>query len=166
MKTLHSQDSTQRNSRPAPPGMPVVFYDGQCPLCRREILHYRSLRGADRVQWVDITEADQLLSTHGLTRERVMARFHVLDAEGRWHSGAWGFAELWSHLPRYRWIASTLRMMRVLPLVDLTYRPFARWRVRNHCDDRSCRPAKPAVPSSGKIKPVNPSDSVPCKHGS
>lgn len=163
MKTLKAKDSRPRKGRPVPPGMPVVFYDGQCPLCRREILHYRRLRGADRVQWVDITKDDHLLSAHGLTRERAMARLHVLDAAGQWQSGAWGFAELWSHLPRYQWIARALRMMRIVPFVDLAYRPFARWRVRNRCDDLYCKPAKLSAPRNGHAQPIEDSVSTPSR---
>lgn len=116
----------------------TVFYDGACPLCRREIAHYRRLRGADRLAWIDIAGVNAPLATYGLSREGAMARFHVLDAAGRWQTGAFGFAELWSHLPAYRWLASTLRSLRLLPLLDRVYVRFARWRLRRACDERSC----------------------------
>ena len=116
----------------------TVFYDGACPLCRREIAHYRRLRGADRLAWIDIARANAPLATYGLSRERAMARFHVRDAAGRWQTGAYGFAELWSHLPAYRWLARTLRSLQLLPLLDRVYVRFARWRLRRACDDRTC----------------------------
>ena len=109
----------------------TVFYDGLCPLCSREIAHYRRLRGADTLlHWVDITQDEHVLAEYGLQREAAMARFHVRDAAGRWQTGAWGFAELWSHLPAYRWLARSLRTLRLLPLLDWVYSGFARWRVR------------------------------------
>jgi predicted DCC family thiol-disulfide oxidoreductase YuxK len=116
----------------------TVFYDGACPLCRREIAHYRRLRGAERLAWVDIASVNAPLATYGLSRERAMARFHVRDAAGRWQTGAFGFAELWSHLPAYRWLAHTLRSLHLLPLLDWVYVRFARWRLRRTCDDRTC----------------------------
>ena len=134
----------------------TVFYDGACPLCRREIAHYRRLRGAERVLWIDemagpklvvldtmnlwidIARADAPLATYGLSRELAMARLHVRDTAGHWQTGAFGFAELWSHLPVYRWLARALRMLRLLPLLDRVYASFARWRLRRACDERTC----------------------------
>ena len=116
----------------------TVFYDGACPLCRREIAHYRRLRGAERLAWIDVASVNAPLATYGLSRERAMARFHVRDAAGRWQTGAFGFAELWSHLPAYRWLARTLRSLRLLPLLDRAYIRVARWRLRRACDERSC----------------------------
>ena len=31
------------------PFRPMVFYDGGCPLCRREIAHYRRIDSAERL---------------------------------------------------------------------------------------------------------------------
>lgn len=115
-----------------------VFYDGACPLCRREIAHYRRLRGADRLAWVDISRDQVALDAHGLSREAAMARMHVLDSGGEWQTGAWAFAEMWSHLPAYRWLARAVRKTGALPILDRGYSRFARWRLKRHCDSASC----------------------------
>ena len=111
-----------------------VFYDGACPLCRREIAHYRRLRGADRLDWVDIARDDAALRDHGLRREQAMARMHVLDATGRWQTGVWAFVELWSYLPGYHWLARILLNTGTLPLLDRGYARFARWRLQGRRD--------------------------------
>jgi len=67
-----------------------------------------------------------------------MARFHLRDASGLWHTGARGFAELWSHLPAYRWLAGLLRTFRLVGLLDRLYSQFARWRLRRRCNTQSC----------------------------
>lgn len=110
-----------------------VFYDGSCPFCRREIAHYQWLRGADRLAWIDISRPETDLSVFGLNREAAMARMHVQDAAGHWHTGAWAFAEMWSHLPKYRWLAGMLLKTGTLPLVDRAYTAFARWRLQRRC---------------------------------
>jgi predicted DCC family thiol-disulfide oxidoreductase YuxK len=115
-----------------------VLYDGGCPLCRREIAHYRRLRGADALRWVDISREEDTLSALGIPLEQAMARLHVRDAAGIWHTGAWGFAELWRHLPGYRLAAGALRTARLLPLLDLLYSRFARWRQRRQCGTGAC----------------------------
>jgi predicted DCC family thiol-disulfide oxidoreductase YuxK len=120
------------------PNRPQVFYDGGCPLCRREIDHYRRLDRDERVEWVDILQAPESLARAGLDREEAMARFHVLDGRGRWQTGAWGFAEVWSHLPYYRRLAGAVRGLGLLPLMDAGYRLFARRRLAARCRDGAC----------------------------
>ena len=117
---------------------PTVFYDGQCPLCSREINHYRRLRGADRLDWVDITQDDEMLRVHGLQKETAMASFHVRDAAGNWHIGARAFIELWSHLPGYNRLSRGLRALRLVPALDWIYTRFASWRLQHRCSNTSC----------------------------
>ena len=107
-------------------------------MCRREIAHYRRLPAAERLRWIDIASNRAALDVHGLRREVAMARFHVRDAAGTWHTGAFAFAELWSHLPGYRWLAWSLRRLRLLGLLDRWYGPFARWRLRRRREDGIC----------------------------
>jgi predicted DCC family thiol-disulfide oxidoreductase YuxK len=115
-----------------------VFFDGGCPLCRREIDHYRRLSALGPIEWIDIAIDDDALRNHGLTREAAMARFHVLDTADQWQTGVPAFLELWSHLPVYRWMARILRASRLENLLDKVYVRFASWRLRRRCDNDSC----------------------------
>jgi 3-demethoxyubiquinol 3-hydroxylase len=81
-----------------------VLYDGACPLCRREIDLYRGLRSRTPVCFADVSDAAQPLP-RGTTREQLLARFHVRDADGRLLSGAQAFLALWDTLPGWRWLA-------------------------------------------------------------
>ena len=117
---------------------PVVLFDGGCPMCSREIAHYRRLGGAEAIDWIDIAAADSLQAHYGVSPEVAMARFHVRDPRGRWQTGAWGFVELWSHLATYRWLAAGVRSLRLTGLLDFAYTGFARWRLRRRCDETSC----------------------------
>lgn len=118
--------------------IPTVFYDGDCPLCKREITHYQKCRGAENLLWVDVANDTSTLELYGLDRERAMQRFHVLDAMGKWQTGSYGFAEMWSHLAAYRWLAILLRKGRLLPLMDVLYGSFARWRLKRRCTSGHC----------------------------
>ncbi len=132
-----------------------VFYDGGCPLCRREIAHYQRLPGADQLAWVDINQPEIRLKDFGLDRAAAMASLHVLDAAGRWHIGAWAFAEMWSRLPGYRWLTVILRKSGSLPLVDRAYALFARWRLRRRCEQPADGSATPlcVMPAGGLPSP-------------
>ncbi len=89
----------------------AVYFDGSCPLCRREIALYQKSEGADGVQFVDVS-AGQGLPT-GLDAATAMRRFHIRDAKGQLQSGARAFIALWLTLPRWRWLG---RMASVPPL--------------------------------------------------
>ncbi len=120
------------------PNQTTVFYDGGCPLCRREIDHYRRIDREARIRWLDITRECEELAIYGVTENASMARLHVFDRDGFWHTGAYGFAAMWAELPRYRWLAWALRRARFLPVLDILYRPFARWRLKRRCTESSC----------------------------
>jgi predicted DCC family thiol-disulfide oxidoreductase YuxK len=118
---------------------PVVLYDGGCPLCRREIDHYRRIRGADQITWVDISKTPNLQWMYGVERDTAMRRFHVRTSDGRWQIGAYGFAEVWSHLHGYRLLATAVRGLRLLRPLDWLYRRFADWRFeRRRCNEGAC----------------------------
>ena len=78
----------------------TIYYDGSCPLCRREIAFYRRLPGAGRLDWVDVSAGASL--GEGLSCDAAMRRFHVREASGRLLGGGAAFARLWRALPGWR----------------------------------------------------------------
>jgi len=101
----------------------TTLYNARCPVCRVEIEHYRDLDQAagGGNGWVDLYQADDLLAAHGLDREAVKKRLHVLGPDGRVHAGVDAFRLIWSALPRYRWLAGIVSLPVVKPLADLIY---------------------------------------------
>jgi len=78
----------------------TIYFDGSCPLCRREIALYRHSHAAQKLQWVDVSAGLSL--GEGLSCEAAMRRFHVRDASGRLFSGGAAFSRLWRALPGWR----------------------------------------------------------------
>ncbi len=115
----------------------AVLYDGGCPLCRREIAHYRRLRPLRAVQWLDIDADRQVPSAYGLSRAEVMARFHVIEGE-RVRTGADAFVTLWDAMPGWRHLAAAVRALGATPILERVYTRFARRRLRGRCKDESC----------------------------
>ena len=116
----------------------VVVFDGACPLCSREIAHYRRRIGAQDVCWVDAAHDLDALAELGLTQVQALARFHVRDTDGRWQTGAHGFVLLWSQLRPYHLLAGVIRGLRLSGLLEWAYKVFLRWRNRRQCDADSC----------------------------
>ena len=123
METPDADPSTQA------PAALTVYFDGACPLCRREIAHYQRVDSAAALCFVDVS-APGAPTPVGVDRHLALARFHVLAGDGRVVSGAAGFVELWSLLPGWRWAARLARVPGVLWLLELGYRLFLPLRPR------------------------------------
>jgi predicted DCC family thiol-disulfide oxidoreductase YuxK len=117
----------------------IVFYDGGCPLCSREIAHYRRLNSLSRVDWLDITRQPERLDRYGLAPLDALATFHVMDdSAGRMHTGADAFIRLWRVLPGYRWLAKLINVLHVSPILERVYRAFARRHFQKRCREGAC----------------------------
>ena len=101
----------------------TVLYDGACPLCRREIALYRRLPASQPLLFVDVSESAAALPP-GTDRTRLLARFHVLRADGSVANGARGFVALWAALPGWLWLARLAALPGLTPLMELGYRAF------------------------------------------
>jgi predicted DCC family thiol-disulfide oxidoreductase YuxK len=122
----------------ADPETPLrVLFDGGCPLCRREIAHYRQLTPRRPVHWIDISADAGACEAIGIARETAMARFHVLEG-ARIHTGAEAFVLLWSALPGWHRLASLVRALHLVPLMERGYVWFARRRWKRRCEDDRC----------------------------
>lgn len=105
----------------------TVYYDGACPVCRREIAAWRRADGAERLDWVDASDADADLGGD-LDRDRALARMHVRDADGRLIEGAGAFAALWRAFPKTRWLGRVAGSRVALAILDPAYSLFLRVR--------------------------------------
>ena len=116
----------------------TVLYDGGCPLCSREINHYRRIAGELPIDWIDVTRPEKDLDRFDLSREEALQLFHVVDANGIMQVGARAFIALWTVLPGYRWLAKLCRGLGLAPLLESVYVRFAGWHYRRRCPDGVC----------------------------
>ena len=70
-------------------GKTEVYFDGACPLGRREISLYRKLDKEGVVSWVDVANCHPTVS--GLTKDELLKRFHIKNKEGVTQCGACRF---------------------------------------------------------------------------
>ncbi|MBY0229690.1 MAG: DUF393 domain-containing protein [Gemmataceae bacterium] len=122
----------------------TIFYDGLCPLCAREMAHYRKCAAGDgSVVFRDITAPGFDAAAFGLDPVRVPREMHVKEGD-RVHIGVDAFLAIWRRVPGHRWLLHVAR----LPLADLLMRAgywvFARlrpWlpRLKPDCGTDQCR---------------------------
>ena len=106
----------------------TVYFDGACPLCRREIDFYRKRKGANRVAWVNLeTVADDGLPGN-TTRCDLLRRLHVKDADGELQSGAKAFFAIWRALPAFKILALLEKIPVLERLAEYTYTQFLKIR--------------------------------------
>lgn len=103
----------------------TVYYDGACPVCRREIGFYQTRTGGE-VSYCDV--AGEAFPAPDLTREEALKRFHVRLANGELVSGAAAFLALWQETPGFRLLARLLSARPVVALLDIGYAGFLKLR--------------------------------------
>lgn len=106
----------------------AVLFDGDCPLCSREIAWYRGLDTRHAIAWIDVARCSAESLPPGVDRAEVLARFHAVLPDGRTVSGARAFISVWHGLPRLRWMARLASVPPVPAMLELGYRGFLRFR--------------------------------------
>ena len=103
-----------------------VFFDGACPLCRREISLYKRLDKVGSVNWVDVSV--QAPEDSRLDREELLRRFHIKNKNGQIFSGAKAFFELWRELPGWKWLGRMGKYTLVVKFAEMVYIGFLKVR--------------------------------------
>ena len=102
----------------------TMLYDGGCPLCSKEVAHYKRRDKQSRVSWIDINADSQPLTHYSISQEAAMKRLHVIQ-DGQIVVGARAFAAVWSQLPGYRLIVPIVKLTPIMWLLDNVYNWFA-----------------------------------------
>ena len=102
----------------------TVWFDGSCPLCRREVALLRRLDRDRAVAFIDVGSGDGVCP---IDRAELLARFHARE-DGAMLSGAAAFAAMWRAIPLLRPLGLAARNRTVLGLLERLYVAFLRVR--------------------------------------
>ncbi len=123
----------------------IVFYDGRCPICRREIAGLRRKSRDGKLGWQDIRAEGFDAALLGKTEQDLMAEIHGMHADGRLVTGLAVFQTVYA-LAGLGWLAAILSWPLTEPLFVRLYAGFARHRLRlggivgdNSCRDEKCK---------------------------
>ena len=118
-----------------------VYYDGECPLCMREIRILRRLDRRDRIRFTDIAAPDFDATSVGLDRATLMDKIHARLASGELITGVEVFRCLYEAVG-FGPVVALSRLPGIRQLLDAAYGWFARNRLRltGRCDSTVCTP--------------------------
>ncbi len=129
---MHLESTT---ARPDVNAMDTLYYDGNCPLCLREIRALEKLRD-ERLQLVDVHLFEPAPGEP--TRESMLLRLHLKTADGMWLSGVDATVKAWSHT-RWGIFFRPLRWPLLASLSDRAYDYWARRRFDGLYCGSACR---------------------------
>jgi predicted DCC family thiol-disulfide oxidoreductase YuxK len=117
-----------------------VFFDGDCPLCVREIKLLRWLDRRHRIQFTDIASADFSVQDYRWTMEEFMSEIRGRLPDGLWIDGVEVFRRLYAAVG-FGPLVSLTRLPLLSHSLDWGYRVFAKNRLRltGRCSDDGCR---------------------------
>lgn len=115
----------------------TLFFDGQCPLCAREISTLQRLQRGG-LAFVDVHQQPDSPDVQHPDREQMLRRLHLRQADGTWKIGLPATVQAWSHT-RLGWLMQPLLWPGVYQLVDWLYRRWADRRFERKYACSSCR---------------------------
>jgi len=116
-----------------------VFYDGECPLCMREIRMLRRFDKKKRILFSNIADKSFDPSSLGLDHTAMMEKIRGRLPSGELIEGVEVFRRLYSAVG-FAWIVALTRVPGISHTLDVAYRWFAKNRLRltGRCDAAGC----------------------------
>lgn len=124
-----------------------VFFDGGCPLCRREINVLRRWDWRGKVLFTDISSPGFQAAAVGMTDGVLMSQLHGRLPDGTWLQGVEVFRRLYAAVG-FGPLVVLSRLPLISQLLDWAYAVFARHRLRltGRCSAQGCSAKPESVP--------------------
>jgi predicted DCC family thiol-disulfide oxidoreductase YuxK len=116
-----------------------VFFDGQCPICLREIKLLRRWDTESHIRFTDIAGSEFDARSVGVAWSTLMASIHGRLADGTLVEGVEVFRRLYAAVGFSKLVALS-RLPGISAAADLGYHIFAKNRLRlsGRCTDQGC----------------------------
>ena len=113
----------------------IVYFDGICSLCSKEIAYYRRIAPAGIFEWRDIANQADYLEGTGLSQADALRYLHVRDKEGHMQIGVDAFILIWDQLKFWNLLSFVIQLPLIYQFTKILYKFFANYRFKKltHC---------------------------------
>ena len=107
--------------------MKKVFYDGNCPICNKEIEVYKKLNQNKTIKWYNIYDNDQALKIINKSREECLKAFHVID-KNIIYKETDAFFILWKDIKYFKILYYLFNFKIIKFFLNFLYKIYAKYR--------------------------------------
>lgn len=122
--------------------IPKLFFDGDCPLCKREIAFLKNLTPKNEFEFIDLAlNKESAKEKFGKTYDELMREIHAKDENDKWLIGMNAFRLVYSYTP-YKTVFNLTKLPLIKQILDLGYKFFAKNRLKltgRHCENNVCK---------------------------
>lgn len=117
-----------------------VFYDGDCPLCLREINMLKRMDKRCKIEFTNIADPNFKAEELGIPYSDLMAEIYGRLPDGTFVKGVEVFRHLYSSVG-FSWVVAPTRLPGISHLLDFGYKVFAKNRLRltGRCNANGCQ---------------------------
>ena len=116
--------------------MTIVYFDGKCGLCSKEISYYQKIAPKGVFEWQDIAHDASALKPLNISQADALRLLHAKDKKGEMHIGVDAFILIWNELSiGWRFLSVLAGLPMIRPILGWVYRRFASYRFARleHC---------------------------------
>ena len=109
----------------------LVFFDGNCTICSKEINFYKKKDFGKKIFWVDINKNRSLLQKYEISFNDSLLYLHVINKDGITEIGVEGFITIWKELEKFKFLIFFLNFKPIKRIISTLYKYWAQKRFKN-----------------------------------
>lgn len=106
----------------------IVFFDGDCPICSKEVCYLKTKEKSKLVEFKDIAALDFDPGLFGKNKKELLSQIHAMMPDGSFIKGADVFRKLYFILG-YKIFSRIISLPFIRQIIDFLYLVFAKYRL-------------------------------------